>query len=175
MTDDKDFNEILNRCLNILKTKAVDYASDTDRLAEFRATAEAMDTSMEQVLGTYVNKHMRSIFTYCRGEELKGEPVEEKIMDVIVYMMLLFKMVQEKKEYTDSMDWPTDVELTEYYDNEERLRKKAAAVEALKEVKEEPLNVKEILVALKKGRDEVPTSTDTSSDYDYASFERDPL
>lgn len=95
MTGDKDFDEILEKCYTILKTKSVDYAEDNDRLAEIRKTAEMTGCTMPQVLGVYMNKHLRSIFKWFRGEQLRGEPVEEKLVDNIVYSLLVYKLVKE--------------------------------------------------------------------------------
>jgi len=94
-TGDRDFDELLQKCLRVMKTKAIDYAEDDDRLAEIRATADSVGCSMQQVLGTYMNKHYRSIFKWFRGEELQGEPIEDKLMDNIVYSLLVYKLVKE--------------------------------------------------------------------------------
>ena len=53
---------------------------------------------MKQVLGVYMSKHLRSIFKWLRGEELKGEPIEEKLVDNIVYSLLAYKLVKEEKK-----------------------------------------------------------------------------
>ena len=98
MTGDKDFDELLNKCMDIMTTKSVDYAEEGDRLAEFRATSNEMNISMRQTLGVYMNKHFRSIKKWVRGDELKGEPVEEKFMDTIVYCLLGYKMSKEEME-----------------------------------------------------------------------------
>jgi len=100
MTNDEDFDELLNRCFDILKTKSADYAEEDDRLAEFRATADEMGITMRQALGVYMNKHLRSVKKWVKGEELKGEPIEEKLLDIIVYCLLGYKMVKEERKPT---------------------------------------------------------------------------
>lgn len=97
MTGDKDFDELLTRCLEILKTKSIDYAEADDRLAEFRATAKENGLTMKQVFGVYMSKHFRSVQKWARGEELKGESVDHKFMDLIVYSLLGFKLMKEEK------------------------------------------------------------------------------
>lgn len=102
LTNDPDFDELLNKCLNVLKTKGVDYAKVGDRLAGIRATANKYKISMRQVLGVYIDKHHSSINKWLSGDELKGEPIDEKLLDNIVYSLLIYKVVkeeiQEKKE-----------------------------------------------------------------------------
>jgi len=96
-TGDKDFDELLDKCLRIMKTKAVDYAEAGDRLAEIRETAKDCELTMRQALGVYMNKHIRSIKKWVRGVELKGEPIEEKLLDNIVYSLLAYKLVKEER------------------------------------------------------------------------------
>lgn len=97
MTGDQDFDRLLERCLEILRTKSSDYAEESDRLAEIRQTARDMGISMRQVLGVYLNKHLRSVRKWVRGETLLGEPIEEKLVDVIVYCLLIGKLSHEEK------------------------------------------------------------------------------
>jgi len=101
LTGDKDFDALIQRALDILKTKSLDYATDKDRLAEIRATSEMTGVTMRQTLGVYMNKHLRSVFKWLRGEELLGEPIEEKLVDIIVYALLGYKIcVEENKLLT---------------------------------------------------------------------------
>ncbi len=98
-TGDKDFDEILDKCFRIMRTKALDYASETDRLSELRATSDETGISMRATLGVYMNKHLRSLFKWIRGEELKGEPIEEKLVDIIVYSLLGYKLAREERTH----------------------------------------------------------------------------
>lgn len=100
-TGDKDFDELLDKCLRILKTKAVDYAEAGDRLAEIRETARECEIPMRKALGVYMSKHIRSIRKWVRGVELKGEPIEEKLLDNIVYSLIAYKLVKEERSEED--------------------------------------------------------------------------
>lgn len=97
LTGDAEFDEMLDKCLHVLKTKSLDYAEEGDRLAEFRRTAKKNGVTMRQVWGIYTDKHLESIDKWKRGQELLGEPVEDKLMDIIVYCLLAYKMVKEEK------------------------------------------------------------------------------
>lgn len=92
ITDDSSFFEAITKACENLDVKGSDYAEKNDRLAEFKATAKAVGITKEMVLGTYLNKHLRSVYKYIRGEELNAEGIHDKIVDVIVYMLLLYKM-----------------------------------------------------------------------------------
>jgi hypothetical protein len=96
-TGDKDFDEILDKVFRIMKTKAVDYAKEGDRLAQFRSAAVKYDLSMRQVLGVYMDKHLESVNKWICGEELKGEPIEDKLLDNIVYSLLGYKIAKEER------------------------------------------------------------------------------
>lgn len=111
MTNDEDFDELLNRCFETLKTKSTDYAEQGDRLAEFRATSGEMGITMRQTLGVYMNKHLRSVKRWVKGEELKGEPIEEKLLDIIVYCLLGYKMVKEERRRKSPMKYPDPAEI----------------------------------------------------------------
>lgn len=103
ITGDKDFDELLNRVVNIFETKGKDYAEKDDRLAQFRKAADKYDLTMPQVLGVYIDKHIESLNKWIKGQELSGEPIEEKLLDIIVYSLLAFKMVRENKPSAISM------------------------------------------------------------------------
>lgn len=123
MTGDRDIDEFLQRCIDIFSSKGLDYGEDDDRLAEFRETARENETTPEKVLYIYVSKHLRSIRKHCNGRSLKGEPVEEKILDVACYMMLLYKMARERSsqetEFRDPRAGLTTHEFVEQQESDE--------------------------------------------------------
>jgi hypothetical protein len=97
----KDFNElIINPTIaviqNIFVTKGRDYAGDDDRLFNFKDTGKKYNVSPFQALALYRDKHSRVIEKFLRGEEIKGEPIQEKIIDEIAYDLLLLGLIWEK-------------------------------------------------------------------------------
>ena len=98
-TGDADFDRTLAACVEILEVKGADYTvGSTDRLANFRKVAEFTGMTQEQVLGTYLYKHVAAIFAYIKnGGQSESEPIEGRISDVINYMLLFGKMVAESK------------------------------------------------------------------------------
>ena len=100
-TGDRDFDSILQQCRNILRVKGHDYVgSSPDRLANFNSAAKVLGQTPESVLGVYLWKHLNAIFTYLQKGQLESESIEGRIVDSINYLLLLSKMVAEKKHNT---------------------------------------------------------------------------
>lgn len=96
-TGDEEIDHIIGECLRILKVKGDDYTIGTgDRLHNFRTVAEFTGQRMEEVLGVYLYKHIAAVFAYIKsGGQSESEPIAGRISDVIVYMLLFYKMVVE--------------------------------------------------------------------------------
>ena len=77
------------------KTKGSDYSGDEDALENFKRLATKLELTKEQVLGVYMTKHLDAIDTYIREGNVKSEPIDGRIDDAIVYLILLKAMVQE--------------------------------------------------------------------------------
>lgn len=98
---DPDFNRIITRCLEVLKAKGADYTIGNlngDRLHNFRAAANFCHMTPTQALGVYLYKHMAAIFAYIHQGKVESEPIEERIVDAINYLLLLGKLVAEPKK-----------------------------------------------------------------------------
>lgn len=70
-------------------TKGKDYSGDEDRLLNFKRVASRLNITPIQVLGVYLYKHLDAMDTWFRTGELAGEPIEDKIIDIHAYLMLL--------------------------------------------------------------------------------------
>ena len=85
-------------------SKGEEYArSDDDQLANFKRQAAEFGLQPEQVLAIYLNKHLDSIKTYIKHKTptsvyALAEPIEGRIDDAILYLLLLKAMVVEQKE-----------------------------------------------------------------------------
>lgn len=96
ITGDKDYDLILNECIKIIKTKGNDYSGDEDRLAEFRRSSKFNNISIKQVFGVHIFKHLTTLEKWIKNERLKGEPIEEKLKDIIVYCLMAYKIEKEQ-------------------------------------------------------------------------------
>lgn len=85
-------------------SKGEEYArSDDDQLANFKRQAAEFGLVPEKILGIYLNKHLDSIKTYIKHKTpdsvyALAEPIEGRIDDAILYLLLLKAMVVEEKE-----------------------------------------------------------------------------
>lgn len=100
------FNEVVSvrlvKCRNVLCAKAAEYVTDEDRLSNFKQAAGLQSVSPEQALFGMVAKHMVALGDFCQrvtaGREVPYEMWDEKIGDIINYMLLLDAIVQENKK-----------------------------------------------------------------------------
>lgn len=95
---DETFEEI--RKLGALK--GGEYSGDTDRLANFRRNGAALGLPMETVWAVYAGKHWDAIMQYIRDqregvERQRLEPIEGRVDDLLVYLLLLKAMLEEGK------------------------------------------------------------------------------
>jgi hypothetical protein len=101
MTRDELFalhQEICTRALVIMRHKSADYASGTDPFANFkRGEILGFATAEEGLMLRVVDKVSR-ISTFLKKGELKvsNETVEDSILDVINYMILLHGLLADK-------------------------------------------------------------------------------
>ena len=85
-------------------SKGEEYSrSDTDQLANFRRQGAELGVEPESIIGVYLNKHLDSIKTYIRMKTAKSvpqmsEPIEGRIDDAILYLLLLKASVVDQQE-----------------------------------------------------------------------------
>ena len=85
-------------------SKGEEYArSDDDQLANFKRQGAELGLMPEKILAVYLNKHLDSIKTYIKHKSpdsvyTLAEPIEGRIDDAILYLLLLKATVIEEKE-----------------------------------------------------------------------------
>ena len=94
------FDEFFDYMVNEIKQTRDDgqkeYAKTNNVFDDFVQTAELTGTTPGMVLYTFLNKHIRGIGSFIRGHESQREHVSGRIKDSIVYLMLLWAMVEEE-------------------------------------------------------------------------------
>jgi hypothetical protein len=89
----------LEDLIKLTQTKGEEYARSDDQLANFKRQAAELGMAKEKVLGIFLNKHLDSIKGYIADtEKPMSEPIEGRIDDAILYLVLLKAMVVEKRE-----------------------------------------------------------------------------
>lgn len=94
---DADFREAIAACDRILTVKGNDYTQGEGRLKNFYTNAARLGISAEKVLGLYMFKHIDALETYFKRGCLESEPIDGRIFDTINYLLLFYKMLQERR------------------------------------------------------------------------------
>jgi hypothetical protein len=88
---------------HLARAKGGEYSGDDDRLLNFRRNGAALDLPMETIWAVYSAKHWDAIQQYIRDlrngkmrERL--EPIDGRIRDLIVYLLLFQAMVDERSD-----------------------------------------------------------------------------
>jgi len=106
---DKIINHRLDFCKYVLVEKAKEYAKgDDDRLHNFRKASRISNKSMEECLWGFALKHLVSVTDII--DEMSNNPtyvpprhlVEEKIGDLINYLLLLEASIENKRQSAES-------------------------------------------------------------------------
>ena len=102
ITTPEQFNEILEKRIlsikSILGNKAKEYAMGGDRLHNFKVAARVKNESPEKALWGMAIKHLVCIIDMVDGElEATAPMVDEKIGDMINYLILLEALMKEGK------------------------------------------------------------------------------
>ena len=66
--------------------------------ANFERVGNSLDISREKALTVYLLKHIDGVMAYLKGHRSQREDVRGRIKDAIVYLMLLWAMVEERDE-----------------------------------------------------------------------------
>ena len=65
--------------------------------ANFERISENLDIKREEVLLTYMLKHVDGVCAYVKGHKSQREDVRGRITDIIVYLCLLWGMVEQNE------------------------------------------------------------------------------
>ena len=75
-----------------------EYAHGVDNVfANFYRVGKALNISSDKTLMVYLLKHIDGITAYLSGHKSQREDVRGRIKDAIVYLMLLWAMVEERE------------------------------------------------------------------------------
>ena len=98
------FNENLRYMQKVtvdtLMAKADEYATDGDRLHNFKVAASVQGISVKEALAGMMAKHTVSVYDMIgTGKEYPLDLWEEKIKDSINYLFLLWALLNEEVEH----------------------------------------------------------------------------
>ena len=88
--------DIFQEVRSVRKAGQKEYAHDQDNcFANFERIAEIQGLSREQILMTYLLKHIDGVMSYVQGHKSQREDVRGRIVDIIVYLTLLWGMADQ--------------------------------------------------------------------------------
>lgn len=94
---EKVIKQQIKTCEDVLIGKAKEYATDDDRLHNFKNAAGMMSCDPKEALAGMMAKHTISVYDMCRsGKDYPIELWNEKITDHINYLLLLKAVVTEE-------------------------------------------------------------------------------
>jgi hypothetical protein len=93
---------VFDRVKELSRLKGGEYSGDIDRLLNFRRNAEALGLPMETVWAVYAAKHWDAVMQYVKDLNTgktreRMEPIDGRMMDLIVYLVLALAMVEERE------------------------------------------------------------------------------
>ena len=89
-----------DRLIELTQTKGKEYSRDVDILANFKRLSLSLQLPPEKVLFVYLQKHLDSITSFVSGGvdvESLSEPIDGRISDAILYLILLKAIINEGK------------------------------------------------------------------------------
>lgn len=110
-TGDEDIDKMLADCIKTFEVKGTEYTiGSVDRLANFRRVANEVGVRPEQAWFTFFYKHYCSVVAHIKsaGAIKSSEPIQGRVMDMIVYLLLFSKMLteSEQEKKNDKLDTP---------------------------------------------------------------------
>lgn len=99
--NDREFEKIVDRRLSIvqkiLTSKTKEYATDKDRLHNFKRSSEVLGVSPAKSCFAYFTKHLVSIMDMVDFRRPSQLAIDEKFTDAINYLLLLEALLVERE------------------------------------------------------------------------------
>ena len=91
-------NEIWKQVQQTRDDGQKEYAHETENVfANFDRVGSLLSISSEKTLMVYLLKHIDGITAHVKGHKSQREDVRGRIKDAIVYLMLLWAMIEERE------------------------------------------------------------------------------
>jgi len=96
----EELNVIVERHITDLREtlsiKGAEYSLTPDRLKNFKDAAEFLECTPEEALFGFVAKHIIALKDFIKHETYSRKQIDEKIGDIICYMVLLDGLITER-------------------------------------------------------------------------------
>ena len=95
---EKLINQIFKEIQTVRAAGQREYArKESNAFANFERVANYIDSNRQKVLMTYLLKHIDGIASFVNGYKSQREDVRGRITDAIVYLCLLWGMIEDDK------------------------------------------------------------------------------
>ena len=99
----QDAQQLLNKCLQLLASKNHDYSETQDAFANFKLAAHLAGIPTEQTLMTLLGMKLARLNQLLgKGKQPKHEAIEDTLMDVINYTLLLRGILKEREVQSET-------------------------------------------------------------------------
>lgn len=86
---------LFERIRNVMTVKGADYSrGEEDVNSNFKRVGDALGLKPQEVAWVYTLKHVDSISAYLKNGTA-SEPIEDRIMDVMAYQVILYSILLE--------------------------------------------------------------------------------
>lgn len=87
---------VFDACRLLRNAGQKEYAHEDDNaFRNFEAVGKYLGIPREKVLLVYAIKHLDGVTAFVNGHRSQREPVQGRIQDLIVYLCLLYAMIEE--------------------------------------------------------------------------------
>lgn len=98
--------DLMDRCLETLTRKGNDYKTIEDVNGNFKELARELSTPERQLTPydiwyVFFAKHLSAVKNFITRGSLESEPIEDRILDAVNYLLILHTLIEENKRIKD--------------------------------------------------------------------------
>ena len=104
---DKLRTKFIEETLSLSDTKRIEYTEGNHNdnvLWNFDSISSNLGIAPIEVLSVYLSKHISSLFSYFKTRKTYSEPIEERVKDIINYLLLMEAMIERDRGISSRMD-----------------------------------------------------------------------
>lgn len=91
-------SDVFEECVNVHAVANKEYAAESNALANFDEVGKDAGVPPERVWYVLASKHWRGIRAWITGFRSQREDVRGRIKDLIVYLVLLYAIIDNQQE-----------------------------------------------------------------------------
>ena len=101
--------KIFARCQETRIAGQKEYAhDDNEAFSNFMRLGRMLGVDRKKILFVYLTKHFDGVLAYINGHKSQREDVRGRIKDMIVYLTLLWGMIEEEEEQKPAQEFNPD-------------------------------------------------------------------